>query len=1180
MHAYSLGLVSASSIFKLTAAYKADPFPQKVNLGVGAYRDDNNKPWVLPVVRKATHILINDLGRDHEYLPITGLPEYTSAAGKLIFGLQSAALKEGRVTSVQTISGTGANHLGALFLSRFYQWNGPPTIYLSNPTWANHHAIFKNVGIEPKDHPYFEAKTVGLDFVGFTDTVKAAPARSIFLLHACAHNPTGVDPTMEQWAELANLFLEKGHYAFFDCAYQGFASGDLEQDIKAVRHFEERGVPMLVCQSFAKNAGLYSERIGALHVVGGAKDEATRVKSQLSVLQRSEISNPPGFGARLIGLILNDPVLFDEWKVDIKVMAHRIIDMRYQLHAKLTNELKTPGNWDHIIKQIGMFSFTGLNPTQVKAVVEKAHIYMTGNGRISMAGLNSGNIAYVAESIDKAMAPSNTGKDKAPVEEEEDILQAVVLADSFNSRFGPLTMDLPRCLLPVCNTTLLDWTFEALSSAGVQQIFVFCCSHVKLIREAINESRWAQPGSGLKITPIFSREARSVGDALREIDAKQIITQDFVLATGDIVSNIRIDEVVKEHKERRKRSKDPIMTMVVREVGPRDRPRPGGDATVVVMDAESSECVHYEYVPHGKSDFELPAEVITAHRDLDVRIDLLDCGIDICTPDVPALFSENFDYQELRKDFVRGVLTSDLLTKTIFCHVAKKGYASRVRNTRTYGSISKDIIARRTFPLVPDDNHLGGESYELRRGYVYVAKTGVSLSRTCTIGTHTIIGPHSTVQNDAYIVSSVIGQGCEIGEGSVIKDSYIWAGASIGPNCSIEESIVGNDVKIQAGSVIRRGCLIGKDTVLGPSANLSEFQQVSRAAPRDDDDDWTDNGSVADGTETTETSDASDVPVESDMVPILGSKPKAYLWPVKEDGEEEDEEDVETSQALRLGRLGDTGSDIEVLESDLSEIGSGDSSPMGSPFSMASASSAALGGPIPDLDLESASDFASECRQSLERAYEEGHTIDNAGIELKTLRMATNVPLVRVADCVVSFLVGKIALADAPAAQKANVKTVLERWGPLLTSIGWTDAVETVLMLQKACAQSPPHQKVFASVLASLYNEDIVEYEDLKRWYTKVLEMKKQGLEPHDILATNLENCMQQALPLMQQIHAAEAEDDDTEEDDDDESEGDEKKVPVATVKTQAGGAKGKPATESDDDEEEQGEGTEEEESD
>lgn len=396
-------LAPPDSIFKLTAAYKADPFEKKVNLGVGAYRDDDNKPWVLPVVKKVTRILLNDETLDHEYLPITGLPEYTAAAAKLILGPSSIALTEGRTVSVQTISGTGANHLGALFLSRFYTWNGAPRIYLSNPTWANHHAIFKNVGIEPVEYPYYDPKTIGLDFEGFIGSLRAAPERSAFLLHACAHNPTGVDPTEEQWKVIAQVILEKKHYAFFDCAYQGFASGDLDKDAWAVRYFVELGVPLLVCQSFAKNAGLYGERVGALHVVSANSETATRVKSQLSVLQRSEISNPPSHGARLVSLILNDAGLFEEWKRDIRTMAERIIAMRHELHRLLTQELKTPGNWDHIVNQIGMFSFTGINPEQSKGLVEQAHIYLTANGRISMAGLNSHNIRYFAENLDKVV---------------------------------------------------------------------------------------------------------------------------------------------------------------------------------------------------------------------------------------------------------------------------------------------------------------------------------------------------------------------------------------------------------------------------------------------------------------------------------------------------------------------------------------------------------------------------------------------------------------------------------------------------------------------------------------------------------------------------------------------------------------------------------------------------------
>ncbi|KAK7014957.1 aspartate aminotransferase [Favolaschia claudopus] len=397
----SVPLAPPDSIFKLTAAYKEDTFEKKINLGVGAYRDDNNKPWILPVVKEATRILLSDETLDHEYLPITGLPEFTVGAAKLILSPNSPAITEERVASVQTISGTGANHLGALFLSKFYQWGtNQKKVYVSNPTWANHHAIFKNVGIEPVDYPYYDPKTIGLDFAGFIGTLKAAPERSVFLLHACAHNPTGVDPTQEQWTTIAETMLEKKHYAFIDCAYQGFASGDLDKDAWAVRFFVEKGVTMLVCQSFAKNAGLYGERVGALHVVSPNKETSAKVKSQLSVLSRSEISNPPTHGARIVSMILNDPSMFEAWKRDIQTMAGRIIDMRKELFRLLTEELHTPGNWDHIVNQIGMFSFTGISPAQSKALIDEAHVYLTGNGRISMAGLNTKNIRYFAESLD------------------------------------------------------------------------------------------------------------------------------------------------------------------------------------------------------------------------------------------------------------------------------------------------------------------------------------------------------------------------------------------------------------------------------------------------------------------------------------------------------------------------------------------------------------------------------------------------------------------------------------------------------------------------------------------------------------------------------------------------------------------------------------------------------------
>ncbi|RKF59828.1 Aspartate aminotransferase, cytoplasmic [Erysiphe neolycopersici] len=391
-------------LFSLMIDFKADTFEKKVDLGIGAYRDDNAKPWVLPVVKKAKQRLDNDPALNHEYLPMLGLTSFRTAAAKLILGVNSPALKENRVASVQTISGTGAVHLGALFLSKFYP--GHPTAFVSNPTWMNHFQVFSNVSIPITTYPYFSESTKSLDFEAMKTKIAAAPDNSIIVLHACAHNPTGVDPSQEQWKELAVLLRQKSHFPFFDCAYQGFASGDLDKDAWAIRYFIAQGFELCVAQSFAKNFGLYSERVGCLHFVTSASKDAQKriehIASQLTILQRSEISNPPAYGAKIVDMVLNDQELFEEWQNNLRTMSGRIISMRKALRSKL-EQLKTSGTWNHITDQIGMFTFMGLSERQILSLRECSHIYMSNNGRISMAGLNSKNIDYVAMAIDKVV---------------------------------------------------------------------------------------------------------------------------------------------------------------------------------------------------------------------------------------------------------------------------------------------------------------------------------------------------------------------------------------------------------------------------------------------------------------------------------------------------------------------------------------------------------------------------------------------------------------------------------------------------------------------------------------------------------------------------------------------------------------------------------------------------------
>ncbi|PVU99815.1 hypothetical protein BB559_000377 [Furculomyces boomerangus] len=383
-------------ILSLTTLYNEDTFSKKVSLGVGAYRDENGNPWILPVVAKAEQILVNRPGRNHEYLPVPGLSSFTSSAARLIFGKDSEAIKENRVSSNQSISGTGSLYMGAMFLKRNYPLSN--NIYLSDPTWANHKDVFGSLDFDLQKYPYWDSASKSIDFVGMLNSIKDAPDRSIFIFHACAHNPTGADLTADQWKAVANEFKKKNHFPYFDCAYQGFATGDLDNDAYAIRLFVSMGFEMMVSQSFAKNLGLYGERCGCLHVICNNSDASAKSSNSLQKIARTVFSSAPRYGADIASIILNDKELYEEWKQNLKTMSSRIFEMRTALRDRIV-ALGTPGNWDHIVKQIGMFSFTGLSPAQVNILIKKYHIYLTENGRISIAGLNYQNIDYVASAI-------------------------------------------------------------------------------------------------------------------------------------------------------------------------------------------------------------------------------------------------------------------------------------------------------------------------------------------------------------------------------------------------------------------------------------------------------------------------------------------------------------------------------------------------------------------------------------------------------------------------------------------------------------------------------------------------------------------------------------------------------------------------------------------------------------
>jgi len=398
-----MAMAPKDPILGIQELFVADPNPNKVSLGIGAYRDDDGKPWILPSVRKAEAKLIASPDYDHEYFPIVGSPKLCVEAKKLMYG-DNASLDE--MVALQSLSGTGS--LRVLFGFIKQQWlhsssfSELPPIMVPNQTWGNHRTIAEHAGLKWVNYPYHNKETNGLDFENMMTTFKNVPENAIVLLHSVAHNPTGVDPTKEQWKEMCDVLAKRGCTVMFDSAYQGFATGDCDADAFAPRYFRNEGKlkNMMLAQSFAKNMGLYGQRVGFVSVDCNSKDEGDRVLSQLKMIARAMYSNPSTHGGKIAEMLLTDPELRKEWvDGDIKTMSNRIISMRKSLREILENKLQSAHSWKHVTDQIGMFCFTGLDEAQCDELMKEHSIYLTRNGRISIAGLNTKNVERVANAI-------------------------------------------------------------------------------------------------------------------------------------------------------------------------------------------------------------------------------------------------------------------------------------------------------------------------------------------------------------------------------------------------------------------------------------------------------------------------------------------------------------------------------------------------------------------------------------------------------------------------------------------------------------------------------------------------------------------------------------------------------------------------------------------------------------
>ncbi|HDS2185787.1 TPA: aromatic amino acid transaminase [Klebsiella aerogenes] len=385
-------------ILSLMERFKEDPRSDKVNLSIGLYyNEDGIIPQLQAVADAEARLNVQPHGASL-YLPMEGLNSYRHAIAPLLFGADHPVLKQNRVASIQTLGGSGALKVGADFLKRYFPQS---RVWVSDPTWENHIAIFEGAGFEVSTYPWFDDETNGVRFEAFLAKLQTLPERDIVLLHPCCHNPTGADLSNAQWDEVVKVLKARNLIPFLDIAYQGFGAG-MEDDAYAIRAIASAGLPMLVSNSFSKIFSLYGERVGGLSIVCDDAETAGRVLGQLKATVRRNYSSPPNFGAQVVAAVLNDPALKASWLAEVEAMRTRILAMRQTLVDALKEAV--PGkNFDYLLKQRGMFSYTGLSAAQVDRLREEFGVYLIASGRMCVAGLNSRNVQRVAQAFAAVM---------------------------------------------------------------------------------------------------------------------------------------------------------------------------------------------------------------------------------------------------------------------------------------------------------------------------------------------------------------------------------------------------------------------------------------------------------------------------------------------------------------------------------------------------------------------------------------------------------------------------------------------------------------------------------------------------------------------------------------------------------------------------------------------------------
>lgn len=707
------------------------------------------------------------------------------------------------------------------------------------------------------------------------------------------------------------------------------------------------------------------------------------------------------------------------------------------------------------------------------------------------------------------MAVRKGGKASEVADDETRVpLQAVLLADSFAQKFRPITLERPKVLLPLINIPMIDYTLEWLASAGVEEVFVFCCAHAKQVTSYLESSAW-QTQPNFKVMPIESHDCVSVGEALRLIDQRNVVRGDFVLISGDTVSNMSLKEALQEHKERRKSDKLSVMTMVVKRSKPSTvthQTRLGNDELLLAIDPLTKELLYYDdglsSNPKHKRQVVVDRTVYLNKHSVCVCTDLQDCYIDICSPEVLFLFTDNFDYQHIRRDFVKGILSDEISGNKIFTYEICGEYAARIDNLRSYDSVSKDIIHRWTYPIVPDIRFAGNNvGLKIERCNVY-RENGVLLPRSAQIGPSTVLGEGTSVDESCIISNSVIGRNCVIGKNVIIEGSYVWNNVTIHDNAFIQSAVICDGSVVKAGARIEPGAVLSFNVVIGPKFSVPSYSKISLIAqPTEEDSSDEELEYVEAASGTTESPQklnevecsngfGSGLEIEDGSqshvwdASEVGASGAGFRWSTKDASHDEEWRysvapiPAEKIEEMRVreeqAELDDADQDAGVAagaEEEEDEI---------------------------DEAIKKKRDFEKEAEETFRRLFLEGVPESNVILEVKALRLGFNV---EPADCASACFKSLINLAlEEPFSKDSELfaiaRRLFGRWKSILTHhmTSEDDQVEVLLKFEEMCLESAKaFAPIFCPVLRALYDQEIISEDAIVSWASE-----KQDAEEGD----------------------------------------------------------------------------------